>query len=78
MTFDKWWDESYDDEFDFAIRLEKIVDVLKEISSWDMDKCYQVTQEMEEVFVNNFNVMVSDVEVRKLINLLRSGPKKLI
>lgn len=78
MTFDRWWDESYDDEFDFAIRLEKIVDVLKEIASWDMDKCYQVTQEMEEVFVNNFNVMVSDVEVRKLINLLRGKPKRLI
>ena len=78
MTFDRWWDESYDDEFDFAIRLGKIVDVLKEIASWDMDKCYQVTQEMEEVFVNNFNVMVSDVEVRKLINLLRAKPKRLI
>ncbi len=78
MTFDRWWDESYDNETDFAIRLAKIVSVLKEIASWDMDKCYQVTQEMEEVLINNFNVMVSNKEVIKLIELLNSIPKRLI
>jgi len=77
-TFDKWWDESYDDETDFAIRLAKIVNVLKEIASWDMEKCYSITQEMEEVLVNNFNVMTSDKEVMKLIDLLKSKPIRLI
>lgn len=77
-TFDKWWDESYDNETDFAIRLAKIVNVLEEISSWDMEKCYQVTQEMEEILINNFNIMISNKEVVKLIELLESKPKRLI
>lgn len=78
MTFDRWWDESYDNETDFAIRLAKIVNVLKEIATWDMDKCYQVTQEMEKTLINNFNVMISSREVYKLINLLTKEPKELI
>lgn len=77
-TFDKWWDESYDNETDFAIRLAKIVKVLEEIASWDMEKCYQVTQEMEEVLIHNFNNMVSNKEVIKLIELLDSKPIRLI
>ena len=30
-TFDKWWDESYDDEFDFHKRMDKIVEVMEEM-----------------------------------------------
>ncbi len=75
-TFDKWWDESYDNELDFAVRTEKIIDVLKEIASWDFEKCYQVTQEMEEILIHNFNLMVSDVEVLKLYNLLSDYENK--
>jgi hypothetical protein len=63
QTFDKWWDESYDTELDFAKRLEKIIDVMEEISTWDQEKMYKITKEMESVFVNNFNVMVSTDEI---------------
>jgi len=78
MTFDKWWDESYDNETNFTSRLDKIVYVLEEIASWDLEKCYQITQEMEEVLINNFNVMVSNKEVVKLIQQLESKPIRLI
>lgn len=78
MTFDKWWNESYDNELNLTARLDKIVDVLEEIASWDLEKCHQVTQEMEEVFINNFNVMVSNKEVVKLIQQLESKPIRLI
>jgi len=78
MTFNKWWDESYDNETNFTARMDKIVSVLEDIASWDMEKCHKITQEMEEVFVNNFNVMTSDKEVMKLIDLLKSKPIRLI
>jgi hypothetical protein len=59
-TFDKWWDESYDEEDDITKRTEKIVDVMLEIASWDTDKLFQVTQEMEEVFIHNINRLLSN------------------
>ena len=71
-TFDKWWDESYDLETDFTKRFEKIIDTLEEIASWDMDKCYSVTQEMEETLIHNFNNMVSNHEVIRLFKLLEN------
>ena len=69
-TFDKWWDESYDMEKNFTRRFEKVVETLEDISSWDMDKCYQVTQEMEETLKHNFEVMISNDEVIKLFKSL--------
>ena len=31
-TFDKWWDESYDNELDLDIRLNMIIQILKDLS----------------------------------------------
>jgi len=72
-TFDKWWDESYDEETEFSKRLEKIVTILEEISSWSLDKCFRITQEMEEVLVHNFNHMLSDDDIFNLFKLLASN-----
>ena len=54
-TFDRWWDESYDEEQDFLIRIKKISKAMQEIATWSPEKCLQVTQEMEEILVHNFN-----------------------
>jgi hypothetical protein len=66
QTFDKWWDESYDEEKDFTKRMAKIVDVMTEISTWDVEKRYKITNEMESVLINNFNVMISTDEIYDL------------
>jgi hypothetical protein len=71
-TFDKWWDESYDNETNYTKRMDMITSVMEEIASWDMDKCYQVTQEMEEVLIHNFNNMISNHEVIKLFTVLEN------
>ncbi len=63
QTFDKWWDESYDLERDFTKRLEKIVDVMIEISCWDQDKMYKITNEMEPVLKHNFETMIKTDEI---------------
>jgi len=57
-------------EKNFTRRFEKVVETLEDISSWDMDKCYQVTQEMEETLKHNFEVMISNDEVIKLFKSL--------
>jgi hypothetical protein len=76
QTFDKWWDESYDLETDFTRRLEKIVDVMIEIASWDSHKLYEVTNEMEDVLFHNFNVLMSDSDIISLYKTLNTGHKK--
>jgi hypothetical protein len=73
QTFDKWWDESYDREINFSKRLEKIVDVLEEIASWDYEKCFQITQEMESVLINNFEKMLLDDDIINLYKVLSNG-----
>ena len=57
-TFDRWWDESYDDEVDISRRFEKICNVMEEICTWDLNKCFEITNEMEEVLLHNFNHLV--------------------
>ena len=52
-TFDKWWDESYDEIEDDIIRLGKICDIILEISKWNMYKCKQVLLEMEDILLWN-------------------------
>lgn len=69
-TFDKWWDESYDLETDFTKRLEKIIDVMIEISSWSRDDCFRITNEMEEILTHNFNVMLNDDDTIELFKIL--------
>ena len=69
-TFDKWWDESYDLETNFTKRLGMIVDLMFEISSWSLDKCFQVTNEMEEILIHNFNVMMNDDDIINLFKYL--------
>ncbi len=74
-TFDKWWDESYDNEIDFTKRFEKIIDVMIEISSWNMEKCYKITNEMEKVLQHNFNVLMNNEEIIDLYNFLNCNDK---
>jgi hypothetical protein len=69
-TFSDWWDESYDDETDFTRKLEKITEIIYEISNWDIDTLYNKTQEMEEVLIHNFNNLMNIKPVNDLFSLL--------
>ena len=57
QTFDKWWDESYDDEVDNQKRMQKLQELVLEISSWSIEKCRKVQSEMMQVLINNQKVM---------------------
>ena len=69
-TFDKWWDESYDNELDDTIRLHKIQEILLEISKWDNYKCMEVLYEMQDTLEWNQRIN-SEYELvnKKMIGL---------
>ena len=69
-TFSQWWDESYDEELNFTKRYKKIVKLMEDISSWSLDKCLDITQQMEEVFIHNFNILTSKTEQDQVKKLL--------
>ena len=52
-TFDKWWDESYDDIDDNNQRLVQIKKLVLDISKWSLDKCEEVYSEMIPTLKHN-------------------------
>jgi hypothetical protein len=76
-TFDKWWDESYDDEPDLEIRMQKITKVLEEIASWDLDKCAVIRKEMREVLIHNYNKMLDKSEIIKFYSHIKTDTKNV-
>jgi hypothetical protein len=59
-TFSDWWDESYDEEIDYLKRIKKIAKVMEEICEWSEEKCFSITQEMEELLIHNFNNLMDN------------------
>ena len=69
QTFSKWWDESYDNETDFTKRMGMIIDLMEEISTWGEEKCFNVTNEMTEVFRNNLEVMMDTKSIKRVYKI---------
>lgn len=70
-TFDKWWDESYDDIEHWAERASKIVEVLEEISTWSQEKLVKIRKEMRLVVEHNFYTMMDNTRALKKIELFK-------
>jgi hypothetical protein len=54
-TFDRWIDESYDQEPDHYIRIEKITEQIKQLCALPMEELKKMHIEMQEVLEYNFN-----------------------
>ena len=54
-TFDKWWDESYDDEVNDNVRLDKISKVISNIATKTLDECKSMYDEMIPILIHNQN-----------------------
>jgi hypothetical protein len=74
-TFDKWWDESYDNEMDVNKRFVKIVNILEQISEWDMDMCFEIKKEMQDILIHNYKNMFKTDEIYNLFNILKTDIK---
>ena len=59
QTFGDIWDESYDNEEDDTIRLQKIVDTINYINTFDTDKLKNIYLYIEERLINNRNIFLS-------------------
>ena len=55
-TFDKWWDESYDDCEDDYERLMKIVVIIRRINKTPIEQLRQIYKEMKPVLVHNMKL----------------------
>ena len=72
QTFSRWWDESYDEETDEGLRIEKIFKVMRDISTWDKDKCRETLVEMNETLKHNFRILFTTTELKKLYSFLKT------
>jgi hypothetical protein len=58
-TFDKWWDESYDNEIDDDIRLEKIQKLVLDLNKMSLTDLTNMYIEMIPVITHNFNLSLN-------------------
>ena len=56
LTFDQWWDESYDEEEDHGIRLAKIFTVIRQILNYNEETLNELYQEMMPILEYNSNL----------------------
>jgi len=71
-TFDRWWDESYDDEMDDNERFKKLQKVVIGINEWSIEKCERIYQEMIPTLLHNQNLVkeLSNFKISQTYNLL--------
>jgi hypothetical protein len=66
-TFSNWWDESYDNEFDFYSKQDKIFRIIESILKKSDLELRNMLEDMKPVLVHNFNLakkLVVDKELR--------------
>jgi hypothetical protein len=68
QTFDKWIDESYDDEIYLDKRLEIIISNIKRFSQYTIDELKQIRTEMEPVLRHN-QKRFNDIRLTKEVNI---------
>lgn len=56
-TFDKWWDESYDQEENNEKRMLKIFKIIDFINSKNITELQNIYEDMKEVLDHNFNIL---------------------
>ena len=60
LTFDKWIDESYDDEIDSDKRILKVVEEIKKLSTLQNSELEQIYNEMQPILEHNFKWFYTD------------------
>ena len=54
-TFNKWWDESYDDELDLDTRLNMIIKILEDLNKKREKELVEMLEEMRPIIEHNHN-----------------------
>jgi hypothetical protein len=53
-TFGEFWDESYDEESNSQLRMNKIIEVCKEIGRWDTEKIIDFKRKVKPIVEHNY------------------------
>jgi|688.fasta_scaffold89862_3 hypothetical protein len=79
-TFDKWWDESYDLDGRFDVRLNKIIKILEDICNKTDEELSNMLREMRGVLEHNYNVFVNsqNEHLSLIFKKIQPENKKLI
>ena len=62
-TFERWWDESYDEELDTTERMYRVIDILNYLKGLPQGELYEIREQMKETLEWNQHVyreMVTD------------------
>ena len=57
-TFDKWWDESYDECEYFIDRIDKVTQVIKSIKNKTKKELIEIRQEMQDILLHNQKLLL--------------------
>jgi len=53
-TFSNFWDESYDDDENHVSRMNKIFNIINDISNWPEEKLKEFESNTKEILNHNF------------------------
>ena len=76
-TFDKWWDESYDEIEDDEARLLQVIDLISELINIDESRWYEMIAEMKEILIYNHNLLLSFNE-NKMKSIILKNIKRVV
>lgn len=68
-TFDRWWDESYDNETNHLKRFDKIVDIINWIAQKPIDELYEMYIEMWPVLEHNYMQVAKNSRLGRITHL---------
>jgi len=73
QTFDKWFDESYDNEDSLSLRIKKITRETQRISQMPKDEIGNMLFEMMPVIKHNFEKYMADIKDRNFQTMLEDA-----
>ena len=68
-TFDRWWDESYDETENHLHRMEKIIDIVNWIASLSLEQCHDMYLDMLPVLKYNYEQMARNSRLKRITHL---------
>jgi hypothetical protein len=63
-TFDKWWDESYDNEEDDSIRLHQILKLVVSLNKLSFNDMNQLQNEMKDILIHNSELYTKFIDTK--------------
>jgi hypothetical protein len=63
-TFDKWWDESYDNEEDDSIRLHQILKLVVSLNKLSFNDMNKLQNEMKDILIHNSELYTKFIDTK--------------